>query len=133
MRLLKDLQGELGLSMIFISHDLSVVHEISHRILVLYLGRVVELADRGTICNSPAHPYTQSLISAVPIPDPVAERARDRIKLPGELPSPLEPGAGLRFLPSKRGQAGYVPALKEVEPGHFVAEHDPLDVLLAER
>jgi peptide/nickel transport system ATP-binding protein len=130
--LLKDLQAEFGLAMIFISHDLSVVREISHRILVLYLGRTVELADRDTIYGNPVHPYTKSLISAVPIPDPHIERTRSRIKLPGELPSPLDPGAALRFLPSKlaAGERNYVPKLLEVEKGHFVAEHDPLEELL---
>ncbi len=130
--LLKDLQREFGLAMIFISHDLSVVREISHRILVLYLGRTVELADRDTIYGNPVHPYTRSLISAVPIPDPHVERTRSRIKLPGELPSPLDPGAALRFLPSKlaAGERNYVPKLFEVEKGHFVAEHDPLEELL---
>ena len=131
--LLKDLQAEFGLSMIFISHDLAVVREISHRILVLYLGRTVELADRDTIYGDPRHPYTQSLISAVPIPDPLIERTRTRIKLPGELPSPLDPGAALRFLPSRLavGQRNYVPRLNEVAPDHFVAEHDPIEDLLA--
>ena len=133
IKLLKDLQAEMGLSMIFISHDLSVVHEISHRIMVLYLGRTVELADRHTICTKPLHPYTRALISAVPIPDPHVERARHRIKLPGELPSPLEPGAALRFLPSARAEsADYLPELQQVAPGHFVAEHDPIEVLLAQ-
>ncbi len=131
--LLKDLQSEFGLSMIFISHDLSVVREISHRILVLYLGRAVELADRDKIYGDARHPYTKSLISAVPIPDPLVERTRSRIKLPGELPSPLAPGAALRFLPSKlaAGQRDHVPALYEIDPGHFVAEHDPIEDLLA--
>ena len=131
--LLKDLQSEFGLSMLFISHDLSVVREISHRILVLYLGRAVELADRDTIYGDARHPYTKSLISAVPIPDPRIERTRSRIKLPGELPSPLDPGAALRFLPTRlsAGERNYVPKLSEVGPGHFVAEHDPLETLLA--
>ncbi|MGR3291999.1 MAG: dipeptide ABC transporter ATP-binding protein, partial [Paracoccaceae bacterium] len=131
--LLKDLQTEFGLSMIFISHDLAVVREISHRILVLYLGRAVELADRDTIYNSARHPYTKALISAVPIPDPRLERTRSRIILPGELPSPLDPGAALRFLPSRlaAGDRNYVPQLSEVGPGHFVAEHDSLEALLA--
>ncbi len=131
--LLKDLQNEFGLSMIFISHDLSVVREISHRILVLYLGRAVEFADRDTIYNSAQHPYTKALISAVPIPDPRLERTRSRIKLPGELPSPLDPGATLRFLPSRlrAGERDYVPKFSQVAPDHFVAEHDPLEELLA--
>ncbi len=130
IKLLKELQSDLGLSMIFISHDLAVVREISHRIMVLYLGRVVEMADRNAIYEAARHPYTQSLISAVPIPDPDLERARARVKLPGELPSPLEPGAQLRFLPSKKGQRGYLPILQEVAPNHWVAEHDPIDEIL---
>jgi oligopeptide/dipeptide ABC transporter ATP-binding protein len=131
--LLKDLQAEFGMSMIFISHDLSVVRTISNRIMVLYLGRVVELADAETICARPRHPYTQSLISAVPIPDPEAERSRQRIRLPGELPSPMDPRAALRFLPSRlaAGDTDYTPRLQEVAPGHLVAEHDPLERILA--
>ena len=130
--LLKDLQAEFGMSMMFISHDLSVVREISHRVLVLYLGRAVEFAHRDSIYGNPLHPYTKSLISAVPVPDPRIERARERIKLPGELPSPLDPGATLRFLPSKlaAGDRNYVPKLTEAAPGHFVAEHDPLETIL---
>ncbi len=130
--LLKDLQREFGLSMMFISHDLSVVREISHRILVLYLGRAVELADRDTIYENAQHPYTKSLISAVPVPDPTVEKTRQRIKLPGELPSPLDPGAALRFLPSKlkAGARDYVPRFEQVAPDHWVAEHDPIEDLL---
>ena len=133
LTLLKDLQAEFGMSMMFISHDLSVVRTISNRIMVLYLGRIVELGDGETICSSPQHPYTQALISAVPIPDPVIERQRTRINIPGELPSPLDPKAGLRFLPSRlnAGDVDYVPKLNEVSPNHFVAEHDPLEVILA--
>ncbi|SMC50733.1 dipeptide ABC transporter ATP-binding protein [Primorskyibacter flagellatus] len=133
VQLLRDLQDEFGMSMLFISHDLSVVRAISNRIMVLYLGRIVELADADTICARPRHPYTQSLISAVPIPDPVAERARERIRLPGELPSPLDTRASLRFLPSKlaAGEDEYVPQLDEVSEGHLVAEHDPLDRIMS--
>lgn len=97
---------------------------------MLYLGRVVEMADRNAIYEAARHPYTQSLISAVPIPDPNLERARARVKLPGELPSPPEPGAQLRFLPSKKGQRGYLPILQEVAPNLWVAEHDPVDEIL---
>ena len=131
--LLKDLQREFGMAMMFISHDLSVVREISHRVLVLYLGRAVEFADRNTIYERARHPYTQSLISAVPVPDPKIERERKRIKLPGELPSPLDPGAALRFLPSRlaAGQRDYVPALEMAGPDHWVAEHDSLEEILA--
>ncbi|MEO1638478.1 MAG: dipeptide ABC transporter ATP-binding protein [Pseudomonadota bacterium] len=129
--LLKELQADMGLSMMFISHDLSVVRDISHRIMVLYLGRIVELTDRDTIYERPVHPYTQSLISAVPIPDPRIERTRQRLRLPGELPSPLDPGAGLRFLPSRRhSDPHYRPALQEVAPGHWVAEHDSIEAIM---
>lgn len=130
--LLKELQAEFGMAMLFISHDLSVVREISNRIMVLYLGRMVELGDSATLCANPRHPYTQALISAVPVPDPKIERSRDRIRLPGELPSPMDPLAALRFLPSRldAGVSGYVPRVSEVAPGHFVAEHDPLEVIL---
>ncbi len=130
--LLKDLQTEYGMAMMFISHDLSVVREISHRVLVLYLGRAVEFADRDTIYERAQHPYTKSLISAVPVPDPRIERTRTRIKLPGELPSPLDPGASLRFLPSKlaAGDRNYVPEFLQVGPGHFVAEHDALEDIM---
>jgi len=130
--LLKELQSEFGMAMLFISHDLSVVREISNRIMVLYLGRMVELGDSATLCTNPRHPYTQALISAVPVPDPKVERTRERIRLPGELPSPMDPLAALRFLPSRldAGVSGYVPRVSEVAPGHFVAEHDPLEVIL---
>lgn len=129
--LLKELQADMSLSMLFISHDLSVVRDISHRIMVLYLGRVVELAGSDAIYENPVHPYTQSLISAVPIPDPRVERTRQRIRLPGELPSPLDPGAGLRFLPSRRrSDPSYRPQLNQMEPGHWVAEHDTLEEIM---
>ncbi len=133
VKLLKELQDEFGMSMIFISHDLSVVRDVSDRIMVLYLGRVVELADRDAIYKDPRHPYTKSLISAVPIPDPKVERTRERLKIPGELPSPLNPRAALRFLPSKLDaeDLGYIPRLLEVAPGHMVAEHDSLETIMA--
>ena len=133
LTLLKELQAEFGMSMMFISHDLSVVRSISNRIMVLYLGRIVELADGETICSAPLHPYTQALISAVPIPDPEVERNRQRITIPGELPSPMDPKAALRFLPSRlaKGDLTYVPELNAVGPGHWVAEHDPLEQILA--
>lgn len=131
--LLKELQSEFGMSMLFISHDLSVVRDISNRIMVLYLGRIVELSDSTTICTEPRHPYTQALISAVPIPDPGVERTRTRIRLPGELPSPMDPAAALRFLSSKltAGDTDYMPKLTQPAPGHLVAEHDPFDDIYA--
>ncbi len=127
--LLIELQAEFGLSMIFISHDLAVVREISHRIMVLYLGQAVEVADRSAIFETPRHPYTRALIDAVLRPDPKVERARERMRLKGDLPSPMDTRAGLRFLKSKivddADAPQYRPKLIEVSPSHYVAEHDP--------
>jgi peptide/nickel transport system ATP-binding protein len=118
------LQAETGLSLIFISHDLSVVRRLSHRVMVLYLGRVVELAPSTELYARPLHPYTRALLSAVLSPDPRAERARKRELLTGDLPSPLDPRAQLTFLKSRLGDPSYRPKLEQVAPGHFVAEHD---------
>ncbi|HEX4301286.1 MAG TPA: ABC transporter ATP-binding protein [Rhizomicrobium sp.] len=126
--LIVKLQTDSGMSLIFISHDLSVVRQVSHRVMVLYLGRVVEFADRETIYRDPRHPYTKALISAVPIPDPKLERAKIRVKLSGDLPSPLDTRAQLNFMKSKlvdnADAEQYRPKLIEVAPGHLVAEHD---------
>ncbi len=132
--LLIELQKDLGMAMIFISHDLAVVREISHRVMVLYMGRVMEAGTRARLYEHPQHPYTKALLSAAPIPDPVRERARKRVRLEGEAPSPMDPRTALRFLPSKlppdlaRGDPTapfYVPQLREVAPGHLVSEFDP--------
>jgi oligopeptide/dipeptide ABC transporter ATP-binding protein len=129
--LLIELQKEFGLAMVFISHDLSVVREISHRVMVLYLGKVVEIAGRQEIYENARHPYTQALISAVPNPDPKMERSRTRVKLQGDLPSPLDSRAPLRFLKSEiiddSDAVQYAPKLIEIAPGHLVAEHDPFE------
>ncbi len=126
--LLIDLQNDFGMSLLFISHDLSVVREISHRVMVLYLGRIVEIADRDAIYEDARHPYTKALISAVPTPDPKVERTKPRIKLKGDLPSPMDTRASLRFMKSKLvddpDAEQYRPKLIQVAPGHLVAEHD---------
>jgi len=128
--LLIALQKDLGLAMIFISHDLAVVREISHRVMVLYLGRVMEEASNADLYADARHPYTQGLLAAAPIPDPARERTRPRVRLTGEPPSPMDPLGGLRFLPSMRpdkpGAEPYRPRLIEVAPGHLVSEFDPV-------
>ncbi len=128
--LLISLQKDLGLTMIFISHDLSVVREVSHRVMVLYLGRVVEFASRDAIYAHARHPYTKALIAAVPHPDPKSEKSRERLMLEGDLPSPLDTRAPLRFMKSRLiddpTAEQYQPRLVEIAPGHFVAEHDPV-------
>jgi oligopeptide transport system ATP-binding protein len=127
INLLMRLQREFGLSLLFISHDLAVVRHISHRILVLYLGRTMELAGRDQLYANPRHPYTRALISAVPIPDPRLERRKRRLVLAGDLPSPLAPPSGCVFrtrcplaIPRCAEQ---VPAIEQVAPGHEVACH----------
>jgi oligopeptide/dipeptide ABC transporter ATP-binding protein len=125
INLLMDLQDELGLSYLFVAHDLAVVEHISHRVAVMYLGRIVELTDKHSLFTSPQHPYTQALLSAVPVPEPRARR--NRVILTGEVPSSIHPPAGCRFhtrCPFAEARCRVdEPVMKEVQPGHFVACH----------
>lgn len=127
INLIQELQTSFGLSLIFISHDLSIVRHISHRIMVLYLGNVMEVADKERIYLDPRHPYTQALISAVPIPDPDLEKNKERIVLQGDLPSPLSPPSGCVFRTrcpiAATICAEEKPPLVQVGPGHQVACH----------
>ena len=121
----EDLQKKLGIAYLFIAHDLLVVQHISQRIAVMYLGRIVEIADADEIINHPMHPYTQSLISAIPIPDPKIARTRRRIPLEGDVPSPLNMPSGCAFRPRCRYAtercAQECPSLNEIAPGHRIA------------
>ena len=128
INLLRQLQRELDLTYLFIAHDLSVVRHISDRVAVMYLGRVVELAENAALYGDPMHPYTQALLSAVPIPDPAAEEQRRPVVLTGDVPSPVEPPDGCHFhtrCPAAR--TGLCdsddPPLHEVRPGHWAACH----------
>ena len=125
INLLEDLQQELGLTYLFIAHDLSVVRHISDRVAVMYLGKVMEIADRVSIFQEPLHPYSKALMSAVPIPNPRAERSRERVILEGTIPSPLNPPTGCVFhtrCPVAVDECRTtVPQLEEKRPGHSVA------------
>lgn len=125
INLLQDLQKEFGLTYLFIAHDLAVVKHISDRVAVMYLGQVVEMAEKAELYDNPLHPYTKALLSAIPIPNPTAKR--DRIILEGDVPSPLNPPSGCHFHTRCRMArpecSQSVPEFREVKPGHFAACH----------
>ena len=125
INLLEELQDQFGLTYLFIAHDLSVVRHISDRVAVMYLGHIVEIADRDELHENPQHPYTKALLSAVPIPDPVLESARERVVLTGDVPSPMNPPVGCVFhtrCPDMTDDCKIgMPELREVSPDHWVA------------
>ena len=127
VNMLEDMQEQMGLTYLFIAHDLSVVRHISNRIGVMYLGSLVELGESYELNRHPIHPYTQTLLSAVPVPDPKLSRTRKRIILEGDVPSPMNPPSGCRFhtrcpyATEKCSQAA--PVFREHEPGHWAACH----------
>ncbi len=129
LNLLQELQGKFGLTYLFVAHNLSVVKHISDRVAVMYLGRVAELSQSEDLYSTPLHPYTQALLSAIPVPDPKIEAKRKRIILEGDVPSPVNPPSGCNFHPRCwKAQAicrEVIPPLEEKQPNHFAACHFP--------
>ncbi|MFK7802977.1 MAG: ABC transporter ATP-binding protein [Anaerolineae bacterium] len=128
VNLMEELQEELNLTYLFISHDLSMVRHIADRVAVMYLGKIVELADKDVLYKEPLHPYTQALLSAVPVPDPVKEATRERVILQGDVPSPANPPSGCRFhtrcpIANNKECVTIDPEWREVRPGRFAACH----------
>ncbi len=125
INLLEELQEELGLTYLFIAHDLAVVQHISDRVAVMYLGRIMELTTAEELYENPLHPYTQALLSAIPVPDPKAEKTRQRIMLKGEVPSPANPPPGCHFHPrcelATSDCSAEIPPLRDIGGGHYVA------------
>ena len=127
VNLLREMQDKMGLTYLFVAHDLSMVRHISDQVAVMYLGKIVELTSSDELYSHPVHPYTQALLSAIPIPDPDVEATRERIVLKGDVPSPISPPKGCRF----RGRCKYAtakcgeiePEMKQIGTGHFVACH----------
>ncbi|MEQ8354005.1 MAG: ATP-binding cassette domain-containing protein [Kiloniellaceae bacterium] len=130
INLLIELQKEFGISFLFISHDMSVVEHVSHRVAVMYLGNLVEIADRRSIFRAPQHPYTEALLSAVPQPNPKARHSKRQVMLSGEIPSPIDPPSGCAFhtrcAHARERCRVERPGIREIQPGHSAACHFPL-------